>query len=203
MMTGTVTALDTDTASYERLSWTEKGDGLTVLKGQEDRAYTDKIYSVVGFTGFSGGEPKKSVFDPSKDKSFPQGLTISGNRAAVWTTDRRACLRHPRAAQADDASAGGQARRRQRKARKHRRRPRRRRRNRRGREGRPRALALEGRAAPVAAASPGRRRPQLQLPLDVPRRPQKFVRLADDELRTVTWRRSRSTRSASTIASTS
>ena len=84
MMTGTVTALDTDTASYERLSWTEKGDGLTVLKGREDRAYTDKWYSVVGFTGFAGGEPKKTLFDPSKEKSFPPGFTVSGNRAAIW-----------------------------------------------------------------------------------------------------------------------
>ena len=84
MMSGTVTPLDSDTANYERLSWTEKGDGLTVLKGKEDRAYSDKMYSIVGFTGFGGGEPKKTVFDPSKDKSFPAGFAISGNRAATW-----------------------------------------------------------------------------------------------------------------------
>jgi dipeptidyl aminopeptidase/acylaminoacyl peptidase len=84
MLTGTVTSLDTDTANYERLSWTEKGDGLTVLKGKEDRAYTDKMYEIVGFTGFGGGEPKKTVFDPSKEKTFPKGFAISGNRAATW-----------------------------------------------------------------------------------------------------------------------
>jgi hypothetical protein len=84
MMTGTVVSLDTDAANYERLTWTEKGDGLTVLKGKEDRAYTDKMYSIVGFTGFGAGEPKKTVFDPSKDKSFPEGFAISGNRAATW-----------------------------------------------------------------------------------------------------------------------
>ena len=81
---GTVIALDTDTANYERLSWTRKGDGLAVLKGKEDRAYTDKLYSIVGFTGFGAGEPKKTVFDPAKDKSFPAGFAISGNRAATW-----------------------------------------------------------------------------------------------------------------------
>ena len=84
MMTGTVTSLDTDTANYERLSWTDKGEGLTVLKGKEDRAYTDKLYSVVGFTGFNSGEPKKTVYDPSKDKSFPEGFAIAGTRAATW-----------------------------------------------------------------------------------------------------------------------
>ena len=84
MLTGTVSSLDTDTANYERLSWTEKGEGLTVLKGKEDRAFTDKMYSIVGFTGFGSGEPKKTEYDPAKDTDFPKGFWISGNRAATW-----------------------------------------------------------------------------------------------------------------------
>ncbi|HVL68311.1 MAG TPA: prolyl oligopeptidase family serine peptidase [Vicinamibacterales bacterium] len=84
MTTGIVSSLDSDTARYERLTWTEKGDALTVLRGKEDRAYTDLLYSVVGFTGVGSGEPKKVVFDPSADKAFPQGFSISGNRAATW-----------------------------------------------------------------------------------------------------------------------
>ncbi|MBA3296579.1 MAG: prolyl oligopeptidase family serine peptidase, partial [Acidobacteria bacterium] len=84
MLTGTVSVLDSDSANYERLAWTEKGEGLTVLKGKEDKEYTDKMYSVVGFTGFGSGEQKKMVFDPAKDSSFPKGFTISGNRAATW-----------------------------------------------------------------------------------------------------------------------
>lgn len=84
MASGTVASLETDAANYERLTWTPKGHGLTVLKGKEDRAYTDKMYAIVGFTGFGSGEPKKTVFDPAKDKSFPEGFAISGNRAAAW-----------------------------------------------------------------------------------------------------------------------
>ncbi len=84
MTAGTVSALDTDAANYERLAWTQKGEGLTVLKGKEDRALIDRVFSIVGFTGFGSGEPKKTVFDPSKDKSFPAGFAISGNRAATW-----------------------------------------------------------------------------------------------------------------------
>jgi dipeptidyl aminopeptidase/acylaminoacyl peptidase len=84
MMTGTVASLESDSANYERVSWTEKGDGLTALKGKEDRAYIDRMYSVVGFTGFGSGDPKKTVFDPSQDSSFPKGFSISGNRAATW-----------------------------------------------------------------------------------------------------------------------
>ncbi|MEX2662156.1 MAG: hypothetical protein WD227_09500, partial [Vicinamibacterales bacterium] len=84
MAAGTVSPLDTDTANYERLTWTREGDGLTVLKGTEDRAYIDKMYAIVGFTGFGSGEPKKTVFEPKTDKTFPEGFAISGNRAATW-----------------------------------------------------------------------------------------------------------------------
>jgi dipeptidyl aminopeptidase/acylaminoacyl peptidase len=87
MTNGIVTPLDSDAASYERLAWTEKGDGLSVLKGKEDRAYSDKFYAVIGFTGFDDGSgtPKKVEYDPAKDKTFPEGMTISGNRAPEWT----------------------------------------------------------------------------------------------------------------------
>jgi dipeptidyl aminopeptidase/acylaminoacyl peptidase len=92
MAKGTTTVLDNGDAVYERLGWTEKGDGLTALKGTDDRTLRDKRYAVVGFTGFpspssgqAGGDIKKTVFDPAKDKTFPAAMTISGNRAPQWT----------------------------------------------------------------------------------------------------------------------
>ena len=85
MLTGNVSVLDHDAANYERLAWTEKGDALIALKGKEDRAYIDRMFSIVGFTGFAGGDIKKSEFDPTKESSFPKGLTISGNRPPTWT----------------------------------------------------------------------------------------------------------------------
>jgi dipeptidyl aminopeptidase/acylaminoacyl peptidase len=110
MMTGTVSSLDTDTASYERLSWTEKGDGLTVLKGTEDRAYQDKMYSIVGFTAVGSGEPNKTLFDPSKDKSFPEGFAIAGTRAATWNEKMDAFvfgIREPRKRDTPAGAPGG------------------------------------------------------------------------------------------------
>jgi dipeptidyl aminopeptidase/acylaminoacyl peptidase len=85
MATGTVTSLDHDSANYERLAWTDKGEALSVLKGKEDRALTDRRYSVLGLTGFDKGTPKKVEYDPASDASFPEGMTISGNRAPQWT----------------------------------------------------------------------------------------------------------------------
>ena len=34
-----------DNAVYAHVTWTEDGDGLTVLKGVDDKAYEDKLYS--------------------------------------------------------------------------------------------------------------------------------------------------------------
>jgi dipeptidyl aminopeptidase/acylaminoacyl peptidase len=85
MATGTVTSLDHDNANYERLAWTDKGEALSVLKGKEDRALTDRRYSVLGFTGFDKGAPKTIEYDPAADERFPEGMTISGNRSPQWT----------------------------------------------------------------------------------------------------------------------
>ena len=90
MARGTVAVLDNGNASYERLVWTEKGDGLSVLKGTDDRALRDKRYAVLGFTGFAAGAPQKTAFDPATDKTFPEGMTVSPNRNPQWTDDLQA-----------------------------------------------------------------------------------------------------------------
>jgi dienelactone hydrolase len=88
MSTGTITSLETDKAFYERMAWTTEGDAMTMLKGTDDRAYRERLFSVVGFTGFGSGAPKKVVYDPKDDKTFPADYSVSGNRAPSWTEDR-------------------------------------------------------------------------------------------------------------------
>jgi len=104
MATGVVMSLDNDKANYKSLTWTEKGDGLACLKGKEEKGFEDKFYSVVGFTGFAAAPgqktaapptpavPQKVVYDPKDDKSFPQGMTVSPNRAPLWTENLDAIL---------------------------------------------------------------------------------------------------------------
>jgi acetyl esterase/lipase/uncharacterized protein (DUF2147 family) len=92
METGAVVALDSGKASYERLAWTEKGDALAVLKGAEDKRYKDKVYAVVGFTGLGTSKPEKTVYDPASDKTFPEGMAISPNRSPAWTESLDAIL---------------------------------------------------------------------------------------------------------------
>jgi dipeptidyl aminopeptidase/acylaminoacyl peptidase len=90
MASGAVTVLDSGTAVYERIAWTEKGDALAVLKGTDDRSLRDRRYAVLGFSGLGAGTPQKVAYDPGADKSFPEGMTISGNRDPRWTDDLQA-----------------------------------------------------------------------------------------------------------------
>jgi dipeptidyl aminopeptidase/acylaminoacyl peptidase len=93
MATGTVVPLENDKASYKSLAWTEKGEALSFLKGKEDKAYEDKLWSVVGVTGFRDPKgPRKVVYDPAADKAFPEGLTVSPDRAPEWTESFDAIL---------------------------------------------------------------------------------------------------------------
>jgi dipeptidyl aminopeptidase/acylaminoacyl peptidase len=91
MSNGAVLPLDSDKAVYRGLNWTEKGEGLAAVKGVEDKAFEDKLYSVVAFN-FTSGTPQKVVFNPKDDKDFPAGLTVSPNRSPSWTEDMSAVL---------------------------------------------------------------------------------------------------------------
>jgi dipeptidyl aminopeptidase/acylaminoacyl peptidase len=90
--TGAVLPLDSDKAVYRGLNWTEKGEALAAVKGVDDKGFEDKLYSVVGFTGFAAGAPQKVVYDPREDKEFPAGMTISPNNTPRWTEDFSALL---------------------------------------------------------------------------------------------------------------
>jgi dipeptidyl aminopeptidase/acylaminoacyl peptidase len=95
MATGAITPLEGDKAFYERISWTDDGDAMAIMKGHDDKAWKERLYAIVAFTGFnnlSGGAPKKIVFDPSKDKSLPADMAISANRSPQWTESRDAVL---------------------------------------------------------------------------------------------------------------
>jgi len=99
MTTGVLSPLDSGGASYERISWSEKGEAVAVLKGLDDKAYRDKLYSVVGVTDVASASPHKVVFDPATDSSVPKGFSISPDREPQWTDDLQALffgLREPR-----------------------------------------------------------------------------------------------------------
>lgn len=88
MESGAIRSIESDNnAGYSRLSWTEEGDGLAVLKGVDDKAYEDKLHSVIAFKEFRASGPQKTVFNPPDVSNFPEGMTVSPNRTPMWTKD--------------------------------------------------------------------------------------------------------------------
>ena len=92
MQTGAITPLETSTLFYERMAWTEEGDALSFLKGKDDRQYRERLFAVVGYTGFGKGTPTRVAFDPADDKTFPADMSVSGNRGPQWTESRDALI---------------------------------------------------------------------------------------------------------------
>ena len=92
MAMGVVTSLDNDKANYRSLNWTEKGEALAALKGKEEKGFEDKFYCLVGFSGFPVKKVEKTSYDPKEDKTFPAGMTISGNQTPAFTDNLDAIL---------------------------------------------------------------------------------------------------------------
>jgi len=92
MTTGMMGPLENGKANYRSLSWTKEGDAFAALKGIESKEYSDKLYSVVAFDMLGMPTPRKTVFDPSKHKNFPKGMTVSPNRTPTWSKDRNRLL---------------------------------------------------------------------------------------------------------------
>jgi dipeptidyl aminopeptidase/acylaminoacyl peptidase len=85
MSTGRITCLDTDTAMYSRLTWTDKGDALTLLKSPD--IGNKKLYTVMGFTNLLAEQPTKVVYNPIQDKDFPRGMVVDDAKSPRWMED--------------------------------------------------------------------------------------------------------------------
>ena len=93
METGAIRSLESDDrATYSRMSWSEDGESLSLLKALEDRTPGTYRYFVMGLTGFDAATPQKTVFNPATSPDFPAGMMVSPNRSPVWTADRSALL---------------------------------------------------------------------------------------------------------------
>ncbi|MCK7482732.1 MAG: hypothetical protein M0C28_40645 [Candidatus Moduliflexus flocculans] len=186
----------------------EKGDGLAVLKGTEDKRYTDKVYARhrLHRTSARDGAAARGVYDPAADKSFPEGMSISPNREpGVDRGPLGARVRHPHAEEVGCEARHGEA----------------------GRGRRRRDSEARGAGGAARAETPADEKvdlvlwhhkdPRLQSQQQVQEQADKnfsylsvyrvkenrFIRLADDSVRSVTPAPKGSSPSASTTASTS
>ncbi|MFO0880356.1 MAG: prolyl oligopeptidase family serine peptidase [Gemmataceae bacterium] len=87
LKTSALHQLDSGKATYEGLTWTEKGDGFTLLKGVEDKAFKDKRYSLLVCTDPTSASPSVAVLDPTADKAFPKDMLVSAARKPSLSDD--------------------------------------------------------------------------------------------------------------------
>jgi dienelactone hydrolase len=87
MRTDVVRAIDSDRSLYRHLVWADSVDALAVLRGRVDSTARDTVFSVVTFTQVAASTPKKTVFDASQHSEFPGGMAISVDRAPRLAED--------------------------------------------------------------------------------------------------------------------
>jgi dipeptidyl aminopeptidase/acylaminoacyl peptidase len=79
--------LDTDALEYEQLSWNEGGTSLAVLKGKTEEGMVQKANSLLAFTDIGGRRQRSVTYDPAADAGFPENMVISEFTGLTWSDD--------------------------------------------------------------------------------------------------------------------
>ncbi|MGH7619147.1 MAG: S9 family peptidase, partial [Gemmatimonadaceae bacterium] len=87
MRTDVVRGIESDRALYRHLVWSDSLGALAVLRGTVDSTARDTLFSLVTFTKVATGTPVKSVFDPAQHSDFPGAMKIAADRAPRFTDD--------------------------------------------------------------------------------------------------------------------
>ncbi|MEJ7556895.1 MAG: prolyl oligopeptidase family serine peptidase [Pedobacter sp.] len=88
MVTGIVTAIDNDKATYKSINWNEKGDALALLKAKKNEKYKDEVFTVIGVNKIAGDKTAKTVYTGIEKTGFPKNMGISGNGTPYWSDDQ-------------------------------------------------------------------------------------------------------------------
>ena len=86
LRTGSRRGLDNAKQRYARLTWSEDGDALAVLRGETPEDKVQRENSLVAFTGFDG-TPTRFAFDPSENDALGEGWLLSEKGRLLWNED--------------------------------------------------------------------------------------------------------------------
>lgn|SRR5688500_13467411 len=87
LATGEQRTLDSATADYDQLAWSEKGSNLAVLRGDKARGKTLRDNVLLTWRGVGTPQMQAATFDPAKASSFPKDMVVSEFTAPRWSTD--------------------------------------------------------------------------------------------------------------------
>jgi dienelactone hydrolase len=90
---GRVHTLDNDTRVYNRLTWSDDGAALAVLKGVEVEKKRERDNLLIAFanvqTALNDLEAAPATLDPAKITGFPKGWVVSDRAALDWSDDNK------------------------------------------------------------------------------------------------------------------
>ena len=88
---GRVNSLDNDAKSYNRLTWSDDGAAVAVLKGVDVDKMRERSNVLIAFPNVPAalGEPEPApiALDPAKAAGFPSGWVVSDRAALEWSDD--------------------------------------------------------------------------------------------------------------------
>ena len=84
--TGSRRALDNAKERYARLTWSEDGGALAVLRGETPEGKVERANTVVSFTGMEGASPRRFAFGVGGD-GLPSGWVVSEEGSVSWNED--------------------------------------------------------------------------------------------------------------------
>ncbi|MGH7582608.1 MAG: S9 family peptidase [Gemmatimonadales bacterium] len=86
MKTGVSLSLESEPLRYSQLAWVDSSAGLSVMRGRIDSLSRDTVYSIEAFTNFGvDGPGRHVVFDPTGRSDFPGGWKIASDRAPRYS----------------------------------------------------------------------------------------------------------------------
>jgi dienelactone hydrolase len=87
LSTGSMRPLDTGENDYAQLTWDEEGTALAALKGNQEKDLIQKSNVLLAFTGIDKNKVSATAYDPKNDGSFPENMVISQFGNLFWNTD--------------------------------------------------------------------------------------------------------------------
>ncbi|HYT68322.1 MAG TPA: prolyl oligopeptidase family serine peptidase [Vicinamibacterales bacterium] len=93
LKTNRFNTLDNDAKIYSRLTWSDDGTALAVLKGSEVEKMRERDNVLIAFpnvqSALSDLEASPATLDPAKAASFPKGWVVSDRGALDWSDDNK------------------------------------------------------------------------------------------------------------------
>jgi len=90
---GRINALDTDAKNYNRLTWSEDGTALAVLKGLDVEKMRERDNMLLAFpdvqAALGDAPPAPVTLDPAKAAGFPKGWVVSDRAVLSWSNDKK------------------------------------------------------------------------------------------------------------------